>query len=187
MPIRQRRSGPCRVVAMVCVCCCVSLGLVACGSSSKSATTATTAGASSCPFSGTTAPTHGSGAGVGVITTVTPSVSGCIDSVVAKFSTAMPAWKVAYATGPLVDARTGTKVSVPGAFDLVVTFAGTTYPLLGNSTPVTLSPSGWNHVKGVAVFTGPGGALEFVVGLPTKLSYTTSVAPPPTEFVLAIG
>jgi len=174
-----------RILAVLCAFVC--LGTAACGSSSKSATTATTAGAADCPFSGTTAPTHGSGADVGVITTLLPRVSGCIDSVTVSLSTAMPAWKVAYATGPLVDARTGKSVSVPGAFHLVVTFAGTTYPLLGDSTPVTLSPSGWNYVKGVTVLTGPRGAFEFVIGLATKMSYTTSVSPPPTLFVLSIG
>ena len=175
-----------RILAVLCALIC--LGTVACGSSSKSATTATTASAADCPFSGTTAPTHGSGASVGVITSLSPSVSGCIDSVVAKFSTDVPAWKVGYSTGPFVDAKTGSSVSVPGPFELVVSLTGTAYPALpGGSTPATISPGRWNYVRGVTVLTGQGGALEFVVSLPTKMEYTTSVSQVPSELVLAIG
>jgi hypothetical protein len=146
-------------------------------------------GAADCPFTGTTAATQGPGSASGAtIAKVSPSKSGCIDNVTAAFSTAPPSWSVAYEDGPFVDARTGATVSVPGPVTLVVTFAATTDPSLpGGTTPATLGLGGLDHVQGVSVVSGQNGSLRWIVSLPEKLPYTTSVSNVPAEFVLGIG
>jgi hypothetical protein len=148
-----------------------------------------TTDAAGCPFTGTIAATQGSGQASGaVISKVTPSKTGCIDNVTAAFSTAPPSWSVAYQDGPFVDAKTGAAVPVPGPVMLVVTFSATTYPKLpGGATPATLDPGGLDYVQGVSVVTGQGGSLQWIVSLPEKLQYTTSVSNVPAEFILGIG
>jgi hypothetical protein len=161
------------------------------GSSSapESLPPANTSSGGSCPFSGTTAPTQGPGQATGAaITSLSATVSGCIDNVTAKFSGGTPSWTVGYSDGPFVDAKTGKAVSVPGPADLVVTFAGTSYPgVPGGTTPATLPPSQLHYVKAVSVITGTGGSLEFIVSLPQQMQYTTSVSKTPSDFVLGIG
>jgi hypothetical protein len=170
-----------------------AMALVACSSGSSSSTPqslppANTSGgsASSCPFSGTTAATQGHGTATAVISSVTPSKSGCIDDVTAKFSAGPPSWTVGYASGPFVDAKTGQAVTVPGPVTLVVTLAGTTYPGLG-ATPATVKPTGLDYVTNVTVITGTGGSLEWIVSLPSQLPYATSMSTVPANLVLSIG
>ncbi len=168
--------------------------LVACSGGTSSTTpeslppanTSGGGGASSCPFSGTTTPTHGSGTATAVISSVTPSKSGCIDDVTATFSSGPPTWTVGYASGPFVDAKTGKAVAVPGPVTLVVTLAGTTYPGLG-ATPTTVKPTGLDYVTNVTVITGTGGSLEWIVSLPSQMQYATSQSTVPANFVLSIG
>jgi hypothetical protein len=142
-----------------------------------------------CPFSGATTPSQGDGLTSGaVLSSLTPAVAGCIDNVTVAFSTAPPAWSVAYSNGPFVDAKSGASVTPPGPVTLVVSFSGTTYPsVAGGSVPATLPTSPGNYVKGVSVFNGSGGSLEFAISLPQQLQYVTSQSKTPSNFVLSIG
>jgi hypothetical protein len=185
----SRRHVPSAVV-LVAVACLLTVG---CGDAKKTATSTTLQPASApnadCPFTGATTPSQGSGTLTGaVIESLTPAVAGCIDNVTVDFKTSPPAWSVAYSNGPFVDSTTGKTVSVPGPVTLVVTLSGTTYPNLpGGATPATIPPAKNNYVKGVSVITGTGGALEFIISLPSQLQYVTSQSKAPSNFVLSIG
>jgi hypothetical protein len=184
---RVQRGGCALVIAL----CLVA---TACSGASKSSTPeslppANTSSGGSCPFTGTTAATQGAGQASGaVISSLSASVSGCIDNVTATFTGGTPSWTVAYSSGPFVDAKTGQTVTPPGPVTLVVTFAGTTYPSVpGGTTPATIAPSQLHYVKAVSVITGTGGSIEFIVSLSQQMQYTTSVSKTPSDFVLGIG
>ena len=165
----------------------------ACGSTSNTNGTASTGGpattanpAQGCPFSGTTAPTsgHAQTQVATALTKVTPRKTDCIDNVQFDFSPGVPAWSVGYQPGPFTDSATGKTVSVPGSYYLVVQFQGvdSTY-----SGPTTVKPSSLNYVQQVSLVTGANGTVDWIISLPQKLAYTTSVSSTPAYFVLGLG
>ena len=165
----------------------------ACGSTSTTSGPAASTGpattgnpAQGCPFTGTTAPTsgHAQTQVATSLTKVTPRKTDCIDNVQFDFSPGVPAWSVGYQPGPFTDTATGKTVSVPGSSYLVVQFQGvdSTY-----SGPTTVVPSSLNYVQQVSLVTGANGTVDWIIGLPQKLAYTTSVSSTPAYFVLGLG
>ena len=165
----------------------VALLATGCGSdnSASSSASGTTVALADCPFSGTTANTSGSGAASSSVSKVATSKSGCIDNIAFEFSTVPPSWTVAYSDGPFVDASTNAPVSVPGPATLVVTFAGTTYG--AGKTPSTVAPTDLDYVSGINVITGPDNSVQWILSVPQKAQYATSVSNVPSNFQIAIG
>ena len=139
-----------------------------------------------CPFTGTTEPSEGGQDGsAAVLSSVTTSKSGCIDSLTFEFSTPPPSWSVEYSAGPFVDASGGSTVSVPGPETLVITFADTSYA--DHSTPTEVSPDDLDYVTAIDVVAGPDGSLQWVLSLDRRAEYQTSMSTVPSNFVLGIG
>jgi hypothetical protein len=161
--------------------------VASCGSDDTSSNAGTTVALADCPFSGTTAATQSGqdAAKTGVLSNLTSSKSGCIDSLAFGFTTKVPAWTVEYSAGPFVDAATNTTVSVPGPATLVVTFAATTYA--NHKTPATAPTDDLNYVKAINVITGPNGSLQWIISLVAKAQYQTSSSEVPSNFTLGIG
>jgi hypothetical protein len=184
---RRRPAEARRRIVAVAFALTLPLGLgAACGSDDTSSNAGTTVALADCPFSGTAAATQGGQqAAKAVLSSVTNSKSGCIDSLAFAFATPPPAWTVAYSTGPFVDAATNTTVSVPGPSTLVVTFAATTYA--NHSTPTTAPTSNLDYVTAINVITGPNGSLQWILSLAAPAQYQTSSSEVPSNFTLAVG
>jgi hypothetical protein len=161
--------------------------LASCGSDDTSSGAGTTVALADCPFSGTTAATQGGqeAAEAAVLSDVTNSKSGCIDSLAFGFTTPPPAWRVEYSAGPFVDAATNTAVSVPGPATLVVTFDATTYA--NHSTPATAPTNDLDYVQAINVITGPNGSLQWILSLAAQAQYQTSSSEVPSNFTVGIG
>ena len=172
----------------------VALGLVplACTDSDSDDGGKGTTTTTSCPFSGTTAPTTtpgGASTTVATLQGVLPKANGCIDTIRFDFSPATPSASVHYDAGPFTDTN-GDPITIKGT-PLVVEFTGAT---LGNPNDPSayqgenvIIPKTLNHVLSATVQTDTAGNMAWVLDLDSKRPYAVSSSSTPAYFVLSIG
>jgi hypothetical protein len=144
-------------------------------SSTTTSSTSTTTTTAPCHFVGTTDPQENALAPVDqLLTDVTTSTDGCVDSVTFTFrpsSAPAPSYKIEYATGPFMNSA-GETVTPAGAVFLKVRFQPAWIADLSmESAPLTytgprvITPTGLKTVRGLALFDASEAVVGWVIGL----------------------
>lgn len=164
-------------------------------SSSTTSTTSTTTTTVPCSFSGTTDPKENALAPVDqLLTDVTTSTDGCVDSVTFTFrpsSAPAPSYRVEYATGPFTNSA-GDPVTPEGTVFLKVRFQPAWIADLSTeSAPATytgprlITPTGLKSVRGLALYDAFEAIVGWVIGLDAEHPFVVEATP--GKVVIKVG